>query len=111
MSQNQIIHTYVDFLDEFIKDNFFLENGGYCYTTEVYKKLQYENKIQPFLKNLIDYYYPSKHHYLTKSPTTFNSFNTILRQVFRRNELNYQKNVKYKRSKYQVEYIIMYENE
>jgi hypothetical protein len=108
---NQIIQKKVDNFESFVKDYFIQEKDYYIYNNEVFKKLQYESVLKPFLDNLKIYYYKNKHYYLERWPLTFNQFNTILRQIFNKNELNVEKKVKYTRSKYQVEYYIYINHE
>ena len=103
---NQIVQKPVDFFEDFVKTHFILENHVYMYNLEIFKKLQYENCILSLLERLKDYYYKNKHYYLTRHPVTFNSFNTILRQIMKRNCIIYEKKIKYTMSKYQAEYHI-----
>ena len=58
--KNQIIKKHVDFFNEFIKENFILENDYYIFNNIVFKKLEYENKVQDFLEKLKDYYFKNK---------------------------------------------------
>ena len=51
-------------------------------------------------------YYKNKYFYLTRDPMTFNSFNTIMRQIMKKNDIIYTNKIKYTSSKYQVEYHI-----
>ena len=102
----QIIQKYVCIFDSFVKDNFMNENGYYIYNIEVFKKLNFDNLLTDFLNELKEYYYKNKYYYLERTPISYNNFNTILRQIFKRNNINFEKKVKYMRSKYQVEYHI-----
>lgn len=106
MDNNQIIHKYVDIFDSFVIENFIQENDYFIYNAEVFKKLCYENKIRFLLETLKAYYYNNKKYYLEREPITMNQFNTILRQIMKKNEIQYMKKVKYVLSKYQIEYYI-----
>ena len=103
---NQIIKRYVDIFDTFIKDNFNKENDYYVYNILVFKKIFFNKKIDQFLIHLKDYYYVNKQYYLTRTPITYNQFNTIIRQILKINNIEYKKNVKYINSKYTTEYHI-----
>lgn len=108
---NQIIQKKVDIFELFMKKYFVKEQMHYVYNIEVFKKILYDEGLEPFLESLKLYYFKNKHYYLTRNPINFNQFNTILRQIFNKNELNVIKKVKYTKSKYQVEYYISYEAE
>ena len=103
---NQIIKNKVDIIYDFIKEHFNYENDNYIYNIFIFKKLIYNNILNPFLKSLETYYYKSKYFYLNPHVITFNRFNTILRQIFKKNNLSYIKKIKYINSKYTIEYII-----
>tara|TARA_B100001093_G_C26794833_1_gene1000641 strand:+ start:492 stop:857 length:366 start_codon:yes stop_codon:yes gene_type:complete len=106
MSVNQIIQTNVSNFHHFVETHFAVENDTLIYNLEVFKKLNYEGKIPDFLEELKEYYYKNKHYYLSRTPITFNNFNTIMRQIMNKNEVPYEKKVKYTMSKYQIEYHI-----
>ena len=104
--KNQIIKKYVDFFNDFIKDNFILENDYYIFNNIVFKKLEYENKVQDFLEKLKDYYFKNKHYYLERNPIKYNQFNTIIRQLCKNNDILFNTKIKYQSSKYTIEYYI-----
>ena len=54
--KNQIIKKNVDSFESFVKENFAFEKDYYIFNHVVFKKLEYENKIYPFLEELKDYY-------------------------------------------------------
>ena len=105
---NQIIQKEVDIFESFVKEHFIQEQDYYIYNIEVFKKLLFESLMAPFLESLKSYYYKNKYYYLERSPMTYNYFNTILRQIFKRNQIHFVKKVKYVMSKYQVEYYIYF---
>tara|TARA_Y100000816_G_C25918113_1_gene478804 strand:+ start:269 stop:595 length:327 start_codon:yes stop_codon:yes gene_type:complete len=104
--KNQIIKKNVDFFNEFIKENFILENDYYIFNNIVFKKLEYENKVQEFLEKLKDYYFKNKHYYLERNPIKYNQFNTIIRQLCKNNDILFNSKIKYQSSKYNIEYYI-----
>lgn len=106
----QVVQKEVDLFEPFVKTHFISENDYYIYNIDVFKKLEFENKLVSFLESLKPYYYKNKHFYLERDPITYNNFNTILRQIFSRNNIQIEKKVKYIMSKYQVEYYIYFTN-
>ena len=104
---NQIIKNKVDIIYDFIKEHLNYENHYYVYNIFIFKKLIYNNILNPFLKSLETYYYKSKYFYLDPRVITFNRFNTILRQIFKKNNMSYTKKIKYINSKYTIEYIVL----
>ena len=88
---NQIIQKEVDIFESFVKEHFIQEQDYYIYNIEVFKKLLFESLMVPFLESLKPYYYKNKHYYLERSPMTYNYFNTILRQIFKRNQIHFVK--------------------
>ena len=89
MSANQIIQTNVS--NFHFVTYFAVENDTLIYNLEVFKKLMYEGKIPEFLEELKEFYYKNKHYYLSRSPITFNNFNTIMRQIMNKNEVPYER--------------------
>ena len=106
----QVVQKEVDLFEPFVKTHFISENDYLIYNIDVFKKLNFENQLVPFLESLKPYYYKNKHFYLERDPISYNNFNTILRQIFSRNKIKIKKKVKYIMSKYQVEYYIHFTN-
>lgn len=102
----QIIKLYVDFFEDFVKQNFPYENGYYILTHDLYKKLNYENKIQNFTNRLITYYFCNKQYYVTRSPIVYKNFVTIIRQICNRNDIVYKLISRYTNSLYNPKYHI-----
>ena len=109
MSKNQVVKKYVDIFDDFVKTNFVRENNHYIFNNLIFKKLVYEDKITKFVESLKEYYYENKHFYLNRLPITYKQFNTLIRQICKRNEIKISTSVKYESSKYTTEYHIMME--
>ena len=103
---NQIIKTKVEIFNNFVITYFIKENDYYLLNEDLFKTLIYNNIIYDFLEEMKKYYYKSKFFYLERKPILYNQFSTILRQICNKNEINYEKNIKYKMSKYNVEYKI-----
>ena len=49
---NQIIKTYVDIFESFVKKHFILEQDYYVYNMDVYKKLSFGTELKDFLYEL-----------------------------------------------------------
>ena len=69
------------------------------------KKGIYSNDIQQFLELVRNYYHISKRKYLDK-PLTYNSFITIIRQICKYNNIQYENKIKYDKSQYDIHYYI-----
>lgn len=110
MSKNQVIKKYVDIFDDFVKNNFVHENNYYIFNYLTFKKIIYEGQIESFLTQLKDYYYKNKHFYIERSDITHNQFNTILRQICKKNNIHIEIKIKYENSKYSPEYHICIDN-
>ena len=106
----QIIQKYVDIFESFVISHFIEEQDYYVYNNEVFKKLVFDDTLDNFICALKPYYFKNKHFYLQRHPYTYNSFNTILRQIMKRNNIQVEKKVKYQKSKYQVEFHIFMNN-
>ena len=110
MSKNQVIKKYVDIFDDFVKTNFVHENNYYIFNYLTFKKIIYEGQIESFLTQLKDYYYKNKHFYIERPDITHNQFNTILRQICKKNNIHIEIKIKYENSKYSPEYHIYIDN-
>lgn len=84
------------------------EKGNKCtyhITFDVFKQLEFHGIIQRFLEDLKEYYYPSKHLYLTRK-ITYKRFATILRQICRNIDLPFISKIVYNHNQYSTIYII-----
>ena len=107
--KNQNIKDYVDDFRPFIENNCILENKSYVFDNNIYKKLFFEQKIQDFLDILKNYYYKNKYYYIEPTNLVYNRFLTIIRQICNKNNIKYEKNIKYIMSKYTVSYSIHFD--
>ena len=104
MNKNQVIKKNVDIFDDFVKTNFIYENNYYIFNHLIFKKIVYEGQIDIFLKDLKIYYYKNKYFYIERPSITHNQFNTILRQICKKNNIHIEIKIKYENSKYSPEY-------
>ena len=109
--KNQIIKLYVEPFEDFVKENFQQENNYYIFNHITFKRLEYDNKISYFLESLKEYYFKNKYYYLERNPITFNQFNTVIRQICKRNDVKFDSNIKYNSSKYSIEYFIYFDKD
>ena len=70
-----------------------------------FKKGQYNNWIVDFVEKCRKYYHISKRKYLDKQ-LTYKSFITIIRQICKFNNIQYQNLIKYEKSNYIIYYHI-----
>ena len=71
----------------------------------IYRKLNYHNKIHPFVDYIKDFYYESKKNYALKKPT-YKSFVTIIRQICKYFGFTMNSTIKYTKSSYDLNYDI-----
>lgn len=106
MDKNQVVQKYVDIFEDFVKLNFIYENDYYIFNHLIFKKIIYERQVETFLEQLKDYYYKNKYFYIARPNITHNQFNTILRQICKKNNIHIEIKIKYENSKYSPEYHI-----
>jgi hypothetical protein len=75
----------------------------YKINNSTHKKNSFNKKISPLLHDISGYYRPNKLTYI-KNGTTYRGFLTILRQLCKLWEIPYEKNVKYDKNTYDIEY-------
>jgi len=80
-----------------------LNKNFYVLNKISFKKIEFEDLLNPFLDSLKEYYYESKQFYLSRKQN-YNSFITIIRQICRHNEINYTSKILYNRSIYEIVY-------
>ena len=100
---NQIIKNKIDFFNDFIISVGLKENNYIIINENVYKKALYNNLIKEFYSKLEPHYYESKQFYLFRE-ITYNGFITILRQISKKNSIQYTSKIKYTNSKHYLEY-------
>ena len=99
----QILKKKVDFFTEYLLSVGTLENNYIMINETIYNKAKYNNLIQPFLLKLEPYYHKSKQFYIQRD-ITYNGFITILRQIAKHNEAEYESKLKYTKSTHYIEY-------
>jgi len=79
----------------------------YLIDINTYKKMLYHKLHIPFLDLLIDYYHESKRFYIKRN-ISYNSFINIIRQICKNNNIVFSSQIKYNKSKYNIDYFIFY---
>ena len=110
---NMIIDSNVDSSDG---DSYNVDNSNVVVSNRihlqlnkvVYRKLEYHNKLQPFVDYIRDFYYKSKKNYAVEK-ITFKSFVTIIRQICKYFGFTMSTTIHYTRSTYDLKYDILIE--
>jgi hypothetical protein len=79
----------------------------YIFNNNSFKKGLYNGIINTFIEDCKPFYHNSKKKYLEKK-LTYNSFNTILRQICKFNKITYTSQIKYDKSKYDINYYVYF---
>jgi hypothetical protein len=79
----------------------------YVINNDAYKKGIFNNSIEHFITECIQYYHISKRKYLERK-ITHNSFITIIRQICNFNKITYTSQIKYDKSTYDIIYYIYF---
>jgi len=91
---------------EILFDLFDKVTDKYILTKSLFKKIQMNNLLQPFLDECCNYYTESSKKYLTKTPFTYKHFLTIVRQICRLNKTPFYYKLNYFHSEYEIVYYI-----
>lgn len=94
-------HYLFDFLDKYCEK----KNNKFTLNKPAFKKAKIDKAVRPFCEYLKNFYYPSKHHYLDRE-MLYKNFITIIRQICKYHHLAFTSNIKYFKSKYEIEYFI-----
>ncbi len=81
----------------------------YLINHNAYKKLLFYKYEQPFLDEIIHYYYFSKQFYVTR-PLSYKSFINLIRQICNNSNIHYTSLIKYSDSEYDIQYTIYRES-
>ncbi len=79
----------------------------YLIDINTYKKLMYHNLHTSFTEDIIEYYHESKRFYLRRK-MSYNSFINIIRQICKNNNIVFSSQIKYNKSKYNIDYFIYF---
>ena len=104
---NQIFKTQVNIqlLFELLEKFCIITDKYYLVDMNAYRKLIYYRFYEPFMAQILDNYHLSKQFYVTRK-ITYNSFTNIIRQICKSNNIMFTSQIKYKESKYNIDYMI-----
>jgi len=80
----------------------------YVVDITAYKRSIYLDLLKPFLTELKEYYYLSKHNYINPDIMNNNKFNTVIRQICKYTNTYYVKRLRNDQTKYSVVYNIYF---
>jgi hypothetical protein len=81
------------------------ENNYFIINNETFKKYKINNKVDYFIKELLEFYRDSKKYFLERN-IKFNTITTILRHLCKYLNLEYRKKIVYNKNNYTIEYYI-----
>ena len=90
---------------DFLKNICEYEKDKIIFCKAALKRAKLNEKIQPFLNNLKNYYFPSKHFYLEREPL-YKNVATVIRQICKYLHIPYTSRIVYSKSKYEIIYVI-----
>ncbi len=108
--KNQLLKGFVEEFEPFIRKHCMQEENKYIVDVNTFKKLIYDDELVGLIELLKNYYYRNKFYYLDESSMTYNRFSTIIRQLCRNNNVDYERDIKYIMSKYTVSYKISFDS-
>lgn len=94
-----------ELLIKLFNDVAFKTETFYIIDFNAFKKGIFNDLIPEFINNCIPYYHLSKRKYLERQ-LTYNSFITVIRQICKFNQIQYETKIKYDKSNYEIVYYI-----
>lgn len=82
----------------------------YLFTSNLFKKLKYNDGIREFLKDIKPYYKKSKQFYVDRK-MSLKHFITIIRQLCKIHNIKYENKIRYLHNKYEIDYYIYINDE
>jgi hypothetical protein len=96
----------INLLKELLENIAIKEGGVYRLNKYCFKKAILDNKIEPFINNIVEYYHKSKKKYVIKKKQTLTSLVTIIRQICKFYDIKISSKIKYHNSIYETIYYI-----
>lgn len=93
------LDTFIDFLTPICD----VKEAEYTFNIESFKKANMFKKIEPFIQTCRNHYHTSKQNYVDRK-MTYNNLITVLRHIAKSHDIEYESNIKYSKSKYNIEY-------
>ncbi len=98
-----------DHLYEFLNLYCIKEANFLCINKEIYKKYEFNNKIEIF-KNYMKNFYKNSKKYFIEHDNNYNNFTSILRHICKLLVIPYYKKISYNKNSYSIEYYISKES-
>ena len=103
INKDEIKEKIINFLEEYsIK-----EEKYFLFNKEIYKKYEYNNKVESFINYNKLLYLKNKQYFLERE-MKYNNFITIIRHVCKLVGIPFYKKIKYNKNTYSIEYYIFY---
>jgi len=104
---NQIFKKQVpiNLILNLFKDNFEENNSIIKINAIMFNKMKYNNKLELFKQSFRGYYHTSKLKYIDKV-INYKDFLTVIRQICKSKNINYNSNIVYNNSCYEIQYLI-----
>ena len=80
-------------------------NNFFIFTIDIFKKAKYMGGINTLCEELKDYYYPSKHTYITREQK-YSKFTTVLRHLCNSSNIPFTTQICYANNTYYITYYI-----
>ena len=90
---------------DFLNNNAIKKQNKYILSKPLFKKMRMEKKIVPFYETLKNNYFKSKKYYIER-PIIYKNFITVIRQICKYHEIGIVSEIKYSKSKYEINYNI-----
>ena len=97
---NDLLFTLLDQICFKTDTYYFIDNNAY-------RKLLFYNLDKEFTDDLLEYYHLSKQFYVLRK-MTYKSFTNIIRQICKQNSIQFNTEMKYNESKYNITFNIYY---
>jgi hypothetical protein len=97
------IHILTDLLDKIC-----LKTDKYYLIDETaFRIMVHKEYHTAFCEKMLEYYHASKAHYVNRE-FSYNSFVNIVRQICKSNSILYASQMKYEKSKYNIDYLVYF---
>ena len=106
LKSNFDVNILYQFLDQVCPKHIDISNSYYIIDNTCFKKIEYHNILDKFLKQIEPYYLNSKKIYITRK-IDYNKFLTIIRQICKFSNIYYYSKIYYNKSKYSIYYYIL----
>jgi len=106
---NQIFKTVIpsDMLFRLLDKICFKTEKYYLFDLNAYRKFLFYHLNIDFCDEIRDHYHIGKRIYIDRK-MTYNSFTTIIRQICKSSNIMYTSQIKYNKSKYNIDYFIYF---